>query len=251
MKTIVRITILVLLLALALPIIPASAQDGEEEVSLVGISSVYLQDATSGSFEDNGDGTYTLTLNEASEQFTWVITSPGLGIQHFSTETIVLNWSEVEDLSTEAVLSVENLNILLQLSAPTFADGTQTYIAMVTEIRALDGAKDPEVPMAFDAAELSISVSQEFESGLFQGVVMRYEGIRGAEECDAARADYDEFNNVWVPAKSQERYDAIVTCYTDPDPNVAQAACQRSYDINTEISMRKYEVITALNTACN
>ena len=64
MKTIVRLMLVVVLLVLAVPLFPAGAQDGGEgdEVLAPEMSAVYFQTATAGSFADNGDGTYSVTI---------------------------------------------------------------------------------------------------------------------------------------------------------------------------------------------
>jgi len=192
MKSVLRIISIALLVAILLPIAPVKAQDGGTPQAMVAKAvAVYYQGAASGSFADQGDGTYLLTLENVGENLVWIMAEPNLSVVSTSSAKLSEQWAAAEGLTTDAVLEVGDLNVLLTLASPTFDAGTQTYVATVTSINAPEGVKDPELPMTFEAANLSIVWSFEFEDGLFNGITALYEGMRATpEECTAAKDQY-------------------------------------------------------------
>jgi hypothetical protein len=222
MKALARITVLIVLAALVLPLATVGAQDddGVRLLSSPQISAVYLQTATTGSFADNGDGTYTLTLEGVGAEILWIFNSPGLQIVSLQAQGLMADWAAAEDLATDATLEIESLNIMLELSSPSYdaEAGVQTYSAVIGELVSLEDSKDePDLPEAFDAGNLVIAWSQEFEAGLLTGFEARSEGTREelSQECKDAQAAWEAYV-AWDAQKWEEQQAA-----TDPDEKSA------------------------------
>jgi hypothetical protein len=261
MKTVVRLMLVVVLLALAVPLFPAGAQDGGEEDELLApeMSAIYFQTADGGSFVDNGDGTYTLTLEGVGAEITWIMTEPTLAVQTINNTNFNAHWNAAEGLVTDAVLGIEGFNIHLTLSMPTYdeATGVQTFVATVNQIvPAVESKDEPELPMTFDSAKLSIAWTVDFQSGLVLGVNAMYEGMRATpEECAAAQKQWNDYLT-WDAAKKAEYIAARNTCRGrdgTTDAALKQTACQLSETINAErlaASASITPVTTLLGTEC-
>lgn len=249
MKNVIRLFAVVLLVVLVLPLVPVSAQDGGEGEGLVAseATAVYFQTATAGSLADNGDGTYTLTLQGVGAQVAWIMSAPSMAIQQQSNVNLAKQWAAAEGLSTGAVLQVGDLNIQLTLTAPAYdeATSTETYVATVGEIAAPEGVKEPELPTSFDAASLSVAWSIEFQNGLVDGVTAMYEGMRATpEECAAAKQQWADFQT-WWNAKSTEYNAAVKLCLAGDS-----AQCTTAKSIAAERSA-KYASMQWLPTYIN
>ena len=199
MKTVARLVIVALIAALMLPVAVVGAQGGSSEE----ISAVLYQTAESGSFADNGDGTYALMLDDAAMEIVWLISTPTLQVYGWDARSLSANWGAAEGLETDAVLATEGLNIHLTLSAPVYDEeaGTQSFTAVVGEIEEFEESKDgPSLPESFGIADLSIRWSVEFQNNLVEGVNARFEGTRGPTDSCAEALDWWMTYLTWDPA---------------------------------------------------
>ncbi len=254
MKTVVRILVVSVLLAVVFPLSLVHAQDGGDEAPnmVPTFSAVYFIPASAGAFEDQGDDIYLLTLEGVENEISWIMTTPVLSIRTFDNYNLVGQWAAAEGLVTNAVLQVEDLNVLLSLSSPTYdmETGTQTYVASVDEIISLGDVKDPELPMTFDAVNLSIEWSPAFQDGLILGIEAMYEDFRATPaQCRDALAEYVYYQTVWLPPRTAAQNAAINACFQGGD----QAACMLMGQISLEIALKQQELaptIQMLNTEC-
>jgi hypothetical protein len=254
MKTVVRLMLVALLLVVALPLTSVSAQDNPEDtlVAAPELSAVYYLSAASGSFADQGDGTYLLTLEGVGPEIVWLASYPGLRVYRLSTENLAINWGAgPEGLSADAVLETAGLNIQMLLSSPTYdaTAGTQSYVASVVNIITVEDTKEPpELPATFDNAALSIAWTVEFENGLVAGIQVRYEGLRATpEECAAALQSWNDYV-VWDQQKAAEQAAAQLACSQGD-----AAACTTANNIAQErkiAGIRIYNVKILLATQC-
>lgn len=232
--------IFVLLLAVMLPLVPASAQDeGDELIAAPEASAVYFLSAASGSFADQGDGTYLLTLEGVDENIVWIMAQPVLAMSTLNNVNLNNHWANAEALTTDAVLEVDGMNVMLTLSSPTFEAGVQTFVATVGEIVAPEGVKEPELPLTFEAVHLSIAWTIDFQDGLVGGIQAMYEGLRATpEECAAAQAEWDAYST-WRTAKTAEYVAASNTCRGrdgTTDPALKAAACDQKAVLAAELN---------------
>jgi len=182
-----------------LPSIPVRAQEGDESVA--DITAVYYLSAESGSFADNGDGTYTLTLEGSPANFVWLINDPVLRVYRLGTQSVVDNWAASEGLVAEAMLEADQLNAHLELNAPTFDGSVLTFVATVSDVTTVEDTKDePSLPETFGAANLSIRWTVEFQTGLATGVMTRFEGVR------VMPADCDQALTTWNQCQADRTY---------------------------------------------
>ncbi|MBN2305618.1 MAG: hypothetical protein JXQ72_14135 [Anaerolineae bacterium] len=233
MKTLARFTVIVLLIALVLPIASVGAQGGGDDEALApDVAAVFYQAATAGSFEAMDDGSYTLTLEGVGENIIWLVSYPGMQVYTMPAMLFNDDWGANPELMANAVLEVDDLNIELILSAPTYADGVQTYVAIVENIIEPVETKDgPELPMMFADANLAIEWSLDFHNGLVAGIDARYEGARATpEECTAAKTAVNEWL-VWDQQKAVEQNNARAVCSSGD-----AAAC----DLQTSIAIERY-----------
>jgi hypothetical protein len=250
MKTLVRFIMFVALLSLVLPLAAVGAQEGSGEDQLVAvpeISAVYYLSAASGSFADQGDGTYLLTLEGVGPEVIWIMTAPSLAIQQQNNVNLNAQWTAAEGLTTDAVIEAAGLNISMTLAAPVYdeATGVQTFVATVTDITAPEGVKEPAVPATFDAANLSLVWSMEFQNGLVGGIQAMYAGMRATpEECAAAQQQWNDYNT-WATAKYQEFNTASYACWQGD-----KAACSTANAIVAEINAR-YATVSGLPAYLN
>jgi hypothetical protein len=243
----VRVIFLVLVLALALPITSAVAQDeGEEDFEPV-ISAVYYAPSSGGSFVAEGDG-YLLTLTDVAPEVAWIMSEPSLILQQHDTANLAAQWGLAPDLTSEGVLEVGGWNILVTLGSPTYADGTLTFMAYDPQIVA-PGIKEPELPANFDSAAISILWTLEFQQTMITAV-FEAEGIREAttEQCNEWKAQWDAYWT-WVKPKQDQLNDALFKCKFLKD----QAACQLKDQIDAEINAEYAKVAQLpdlLNSEC-
>jgi hypothetical protein len=257
MKTVTRLLVFVILFLFVFPLSIAGAQDdsGGELPVVPEMSAIYYLTAASGSFADQGDGTYLLTLEGVGADITWIMTSPSLAIQQQSSANLSMQWSSADALTTDAVIEAAGLNIAMTLGAPTYdeAAGVQTYVATVTNINAPAGVKEPDVPATFDTASLSMAWSLDFQNGLVSGITAMYAGLRATpEECAAAQQEWNDFMAYYI-AKQNELYPIVNACVgvgQPPDPN---ACIQRQAildEINAEYAKVSY-IPGMLANECN
>lgn len=172
-------------LALLLLVVPSAlAQDAAEEEVVLTPVIIMAQEATSGVLVDNGDGTYTLTLEGVSEDLPYLLDSdtPDAGV--LETAKVMDAWAVVEGLTAEgAALQTPEATVLVTLSAPVFdfISGSVSYTAVVEGVVQEEGQPEVALPEVFEEATLYILASQEFWAGLAEG----YEelGLRDPKEC--------------------------------------------------------------------
>lgn len=182
-------------LALLLLLIPSAlAQEASEEV-VIEPSIIMTQEASSGVLVDNGDGTYTLTLEGVDESLPYLIDNgdaPDAGV--LETAKVMDAWAAVEGLSVQgAVLQTADATVLVTLSAPVFdfISGSVSYTASVDAIVQEEGAPEVALPEVFEETTLYILVSEEFWAGLAEG----YEtlGLRDPKECRKCDPDPEDY----------------------------------------------------------
>jgi hypothetical protein len=252
MKLIVRILVVVLALSFLFPMTLVNAQDGSSALPVIPTTSaVYYMTATSGSFADQGDGTYLLTLEGVGANVAWIMTSPSLMIQQHSVANLNMQWAAAEGLATDAVVNAAGLNVAMTLTSPTYDESTgmQTFAATVTGITAPAGVKEPDVPATFDAASLSIAWSDSFQGGLLGGISAMYEGLRATpEECATAQQEWNDYQT-WLQQQLTLLNQVTNDCLFKKD----QAACTQMNAITAAIKSRQAEAtqyLTLLNTEC-
>lgn len=184
MKFSLRVLILVIVLVAALPVSLVTAQDGgEDDVMLMAVGS-YLQSAEGGEFVDNGDGTYTLTLDGVAEEMLYMANVPVPSLRTTPTWSFVSNWAAVADLTADAVLETGLLNIRLELSTPAYENGTLSFTATVTELVALaeleEGVELALPDKGFGAARLLIVPTIEFQMARVQAIDPAEGDVRGS-----------------------------------------------------------------------
>lgn len=251
MKTIVRTLVVISLLVIALPLSLANAQDGGETYTTTPvISAVYYIPATAGTFEEVDD-VYLLTLEGVELGIDWIMTSPMLSIRTFNNDNLTAQWAANDELAANAVLQVDDLNVMLTLSSPTYDvdTGVQTYVAVVGDIVAPADVKEPELPMAFEAVNLSIEWTNAFQEGLLIGIDEMYEGVRATPaECAHARNEYRQYQDHWLPPRIAA-HDALIWPCLGGDG----AACQLMSQISMEMAFKSMEmapVLAMINTEC-
>jgi hypothetical protein len=257
MKSITRISLLFLVLALMVPFGTIGAQDGGNDASFVQISAVYFHSAASGTLTANDDGSYTLTLSGVGSDILFLVSVPVLEVRTLDMEPFMANWAASEGLAADAVLEVAGLNVNLTLSAPVHNadDESVQYTATVNSVVALTEEKDePTAPEAFDAANLSIGWTMDFQNGLFAGLQLRYEDIRATpEECAAAQTKYDAYL-AWE-AQAKIAYQTAYTQCRDTtlDATTRNAACATEKTLAVQRLMAAQAIlptITLLNNEC-
>jgi hypothetical protein len=259
MKSVARLVIVMVLFALVLPIASISAQEGEDDVVYAEPAGTYWLTAASGSFADQGDGAYLLTLESVAAQVRWISTAPALSMAMLDNANLNAQWAASEGLVTDALLSAEGLDIHMVIGSPVYdgAASVQTYA--VTDVTVTDPTgedKEPELPMTFGEAELLISWNLAFQSGLLQGTLVMYEGVRVTpEECAEAQAKLDEYT-AWFSPTFRDWQLARSTCKGwdgTTDTAVKAAACAVANDLKAQMDARYAEVspyITILNSGC-
>jgi len=251
MKTIARILVVIVVLAAVLPLASVSAQEGEGVQSVVGVSGVYFYSAASGSFAEQDDGMYLLTLEGVGPNIIWILQEPYLSSQNLSSANLVDQWAASEGLEGQAVLQIGNLNVSMMLSAPTYdADNEiQTFTANVTSVISLAGdEKEPAVPESFEAATLTIAWTTAFQEGLLQGIEVLYEGVR-ALTCDEALNAYNDYS-AWITPKVNEKVTYTLQCRFGNLSACATAAAIQA-EIDAEYASRNIgAIVYQLNNEC-
>jgi hypothetical protein len=163
------------MLSLALPLALAGAQE-EDAVEFNGF---YTLLATSGTLADNGDDTYTLTLESVPEVAPWVTTveSGSMFAGRDTTVRLTGNWAAVpEGLEGSAVMETDGNTFWLTLSKPMYDIelGVLGFTAVIEDLYAAEESKDgPQVPASFGAATLFLQTDYEFEAALLLGFEAR------------------------------------------------------------------------------
>lgn len=190
--------VLVLLsLALLILIVPTlGAQDSAaEENSVIAPSIIMAQEASSGVLVDNGDDTYTLTLEGVDESLPYLMDdaeAPDGGV--LESAKLLDAWAAVEGLASEgAVLQTPEATVLVTLSAPVFdfISGSVSYTVIVEGVVQEEGAPEVLLPEVFEESTLFIIVSEEFWAGLAEGYEIL--GLRDPKECRRCDPDPSEY----------------------------------------------------------
>ena len=109
-----------------------------------------IQAAGSGSLSDNGDGSFTLTLREASA-ITWFSDRPERSYGRLSPQDFVSLWQsdDVQHDPPNAALSVDDRTYAMELAAISFDDAASTFTYRVLPL------DDSEAGRIVDPAELA------------------------------------------------------------------------------------------------
>jgi hypothetical protein len=164
---------LALLAAVLLTLPLAVTRARQDDVSLPGRA--LYQTATSGTFTDNGDDTYTLKLEDVAPNTVFVSAVPSLGIMQIDTEAFAKSWQAGgADLTAQAVIELDKVTIFATLSEPVMDGQSLTYQATIDNILpvgAQSGDTDLEAPEAFKTANLLISGDDNLIKALESGAV--------------------------------------------------------------------------------
>jgi hypothetical protein len=164
MKIATRITALILICLFVIPLAGISAQEDVSGFSDE-LSGFIVQPAFSGEFVDNGDDTYTLSLESAVEFNSWIVMLPEFFSANHSLAEFAGDWSFSDEMAAEAVLQLGDMSITLTLSTPVYylVDGTFSYTVVVEEIVSDTVAKGgPSLPETFANATLIIQLDAQF-----------------------------------------------------------------------------------------
>ena len=176
MKNVFRFMMVLALLAASLMVV--AAQDDVEIVIDPATSGVFTQDITSGTWVDNDDETFTLTINDVAEYTDWVFIAPNVDAGQFETLFLSNFWGAVDGLSATATLRTDNVTAVLTLTSPVLdlEANTLSYTATVDNIFftdldfALENDKaTPELAAEFSDATLSIIADADFITGINEG----------------------------------------------------------------------------------
>lgn len=174
MKNVFRFILVLALSAASLMVV--AAQDVEVTVDPA-TSGVFTQEISEGAFVDNGDDTFTLTINDVSEFTDWVFIAPNVDAGEWETLFLSSYWSAIDGLEATATLRTTDVTAILTLSAPTYnsEEATLSYTASIDNIFytqltvAEDSKDDPAIAEAFSDATLTIIADADFVQGLNDG----------------------------------------------------------------------------------
>lgn len=175
MKTLSRIAIFILLVILILPMALVGAQEEDRLVVPEDVAGFYVVNAAAGTLVDNGDETYTLTLESVPEHTPAVAESPMMLAWRVGTQNLVNNWADSPDgLEGMAMLEIEDATLWLTLTAPKYDEELNlSFTASITDIFFVEAVKEPEPLEVFDEATLFIRMDYDFETGLQDGAIER------------------------------------------------------------------------------
>lgn len=194
MKSITRIVVIMLLALLAISVSLVAAQTETVSDEIAGIAT---QVSLNGNLVDNGDDTYTLTLEEVGSFASWALSSPSFRSVLYPTEQFALDWSSAPELSVEAVLQFQSsadvtlledafeATLNMVISSPAFdpETNTLTYIATIDMnsiegIAAVKGEITLPETLSFENAGLFVIMNDGFLESLVQGRQDRF-NVRG------------------------------------------------------------------------
>ena len=187
MKKLVYVALILVLLA-SLSSVFIQADD-----EMIEKSGAFTQHTDSGTFVDNGDDTFTLTLNGIGENSAWLISAPNKTAGLTPNIMYADLWNAVPDgMEASAVITTEEYLLLLTVSSPAFDMDTDamSYVAVIDEIiyRGSEELKgDPEVPESFDEAAMFVLMDNAFLENWAAGAEAQLAGARptGGTECDS------------------------------------------------------------------
>jgi hypothetical protein len=184
MKNAIRLIIAVLMFVSAFAAV--SAQDENVYIAPENTLGSLVLTTESGTFTENEDGTFTLTLNEVGDFASWVVVMPQIQNALYRTEQFAQDWAyDNEDISAEAYLALEDGATLgLTLTNIEIEDGTIAYNAELTSTERIEEGKSGlELPEAFNAASLVITLDEVFVSNFLTAHLERLSTTRNLQEC--------------------------------------------------------------------
>jgi hypothetical protein len=217
-----RLTVFIFIVLMMLPLMLASAQEGSFPEDTFG---AVVQTARSGSFDDNGDGTYTLTLNGVREFATIFFATPSVVTARYDTTSLLNDWSAREEgeeqLFGQAVLELENMSVNMDVTATDYDAGVFTYSAIITDI--ITDAKDDELPDTFEEAALFVIVDKDLADGLQAGRTYFRENHREVTT-----------STCWLPNCPGDPEGICSVESESYDPETETCACEEATETETE-----------------
>lgn len=225
MKAVVRTLVIVLLLAALSPLALVGAQDGGEDQNAAPVAAgAYYLEFDTGTFEALEDDAYLLTLDGVENEIVWIMTVPELSINALNNVNFNNNWAAADELSTDAVLLVGDLTIDMVVSSPAYDEesGVQTYEVTEVSVTSDAGEEEPELPLEFESASLSLAWSDAFQEGLLRGVENLFADYRATPaQCLEAQNAMDNYYTNILPPIHAQIIEAFSLCYGQNDA----AAC--------------------------
>lgn len=172
-----KASILLVAVVLMLSVVMAHAQDDESDAMMAAEqSTIYIQEAETGSFMVDEDGQIMLILGGWGTEISFLQTVPVLMTDFAQAAAIYTGWVTVDDLvASNSILRLEDGTVTLALSNPVYdpAEGTVTYMVDIEELDVegytLEGKSGPELPEDFSAT-LFIVTDPEFDAMLQEGL---------------------------------------------------------------------------------
>ena len=181
MPSLHRIMLFGLLVVLPLSILTAQDEDEASEANATG---AYVIDASEGNFQEADQDTLTLTLIGVPDLIQYVLTSNPFAAGQYSTVEFEGDWnfaSEESLLALDAILSLEEINVHVTLSDPSYLDGVLSFEAEIEMIDILDPEENDdkaELPDAFQDATLYVPLYPEVAEALIAGRAARVNSAR-------------------------------------------------------------------------
>ena len=180
---------------------------------------IFYQSADSGAFTDNGDGTYTLVLNNVGDEIRGIAKSPLVVIGRGSTLTYANDWtlahqSSEQGLYADSALLIEEGIVRMTLTMPSY-DVSADSITYIAEIYA-DNTTGKDILEGFGAADLVIDGGEGFEAQLMTAHLQIMMGTRaaGGDASGACQALYNQRRFLEVSLEQgtidQAAYDAAL-----------------------------------------
>lgn len=219
MKTAIRLIVVVLLIAVALPLVPAGAQDSAPVVPAL----LFYQSASGGSFTDNGDQTYTLTLENVSK--TVLLRTDPVSVTPINTKLFANGWvTATGDTQTDAVLVADTLKISLKLKASAYDEtaGTVTYVAQIVSMTSSDPTVNPdkiEVPATFGAADLAIEMTLDLGMSISEGAIAGMRADPCGAEWTAMQNAQNSYNTTCTSGKTSSSCSSLNTAQSNAYDN--------------------------------
>lgn len=184
MKSSLRFATLIAVFAMMFASFAVQAQDMETvEPTTFG---TIVQSAFSGSFVENADGTYTLTLEGVPAFSSLFINNPEVLTGVYPVLEMVDDWNFADALVGTGVLQTEDTTVEMTLTNPTYDFiSVVTYDVEIIAVESVEADKDAVVPETFEIASLFIQLTEEFDTALFAARDARMDTMRASnvESC--------------------------------------------------------------------
>jgi hypothetical protein len=181
MKTLIKVMIAVMMLALPLAFV--LAQETIEPVS-PNLSGTFSLTASSGSFADD-----VLTLGGLNNRSVYFFSSPRLSATFYTPAEFAADWA-VQNAEASAVLVLDELTALVNLKIVNFDSVKNTIsfeVVSIEEIVTLQEVKGgPAIPAQFGEANLTIKLDAALFTSLRDGYFQRSEDMRNTQKCPKA-----------------------------------------------------------------